>query len=351
MSRAYTEAGVNLENGYESVRRITPHLEKTKRLGSLPFQGGFGAMFDLSALNLKEPVLVSGTDGVGTKLKVAFTMNEHGGIGQDVVAMCVNDIVAQGAEPLYFLDYLATGHLQPEQAEAIVGGIAAACEQVGAALIGGETAEMPGMYAAGEYDVAGFAVGACEKPDIITGTEVKSGDVVIGLSSTGVHSNGFSLIRHWMDTYTIPYDRYVDVLGETVGEALLRPTALYAKALQAVRQKVTVKGCAHITGGGFLENIPRTLPEGLGVELDLSSWTVPAVFSYFHEVTGVSYEEMRDVFNVGIGMVVIVRPEDAPETLQTLQNAGEKASMMGTVVQREGVSYIGEHNVLFGTRA
>ena len=266
MAKAYEQAGVNIEAGYEAVSRMKKHVQRTMRPGVLSGLGGFGGMFDLSTLNLKEPVLVSGTDGVGTKLMLAFMADRHDTIGIDAVAMCVNDIVVQGAEPIYFLDYIACGKQDPARIEAIVKGVSDGCEQAGCALVGGETAEMPGMYKDEEYDLAGFAVGAVEKSKIITGNDIKQGDILIGLASSGIHSNGYSLVRKvFLQDAKMSLNDHVEELGCTLGEELLRPTKIYVKPILAALEKFNIKGMAHITGGGFIENIPRMLPEGLGV--------------------------------------------------------------------------------------
>ena len=279
MAKAYEQAGVNIEAGYEAVSRMKKHVQRTMRPGVLGGLGGFGGMFDLSTLNLKEPVLVSGTDGVGTKLMLAFMVDRHDTIGIDAVAMCVNDIVVQGAEPIYFLDYIACGKADPAKIEAIVKGIADGCEQAGCALVGGETAEMPGMYKEEEYDLAGFAVGAVEKSKIITGEDIKQGDILIGLASSGIHSNGYSLVRKvFLQDAKMSLNDHVEELGCTLGEELLRPTKIYVKPILAALEKFNIKGMAHITGGGFIENIPRMLPEGLGAELSEDKWEVPAIF-------------------------------------------------------------------------
>ena len=282
MSKAYEKAGVNIEAGYEAVNRMKSHVERTARKGMLGAFGGFGGMFDLSELNLKEPVLVSGTDGVGTKLKLAFMADRHDTIGIDCVAMCVNDIVAQGAEPLFFLDYIAVGKAVPEKIEQIVKGVADGGVQAGAALIGGETAEMPGLYEEDEYDIAGFAVGAAEKSKIVTGEKITAGDVLIGLASSGIHSNGYSLVRQIIfDQNNFSLDQKVEgyeVLGP-IGDALLTPTKIYAKAVAAIGNETVIHGMAHVTGGGFIENIPRMMPEGLGAEISLGSWTSLDIFT------------------------------------------------------------------------
>lgn len=335
MANAYTQAGVNIEAGYEAVSRMKKHVNRTIRPGVLGGLGGFGGMFDLSSLNLKEPVLVSGTDGVGTKLMLAFMMDKHDTIGIDAVAMCVNDIVVQGAEPLYFLDYIACGKAAPEKIEAIVKGIADGCEQAGCALVGGETAEMPGMYDEEEYDLAGFSVGACEKSAIVTGETIEAGDVLIGLASSGIHSNGYSLVRKIFAETAL--DVYIEEFGCTVGEELLRPTKIYVKSILAALKKFEIKGMAHITGGGFIENIPRMLPEGLGAELVESSWKIPPVFTMMEKLGGLDRQEMYNIFNMGTGMVVAVRPEIAEEVVQFFNELGETAYQMGVVSNQAGV--------------
>ncbi|WML42181.1 phosphoribosylformylglycinamidine cyclo-ligase [Neobacillus sp. OS1-2] len=339
MANAYTQAGVNIEAGYEAVERMKKHVQRTKRAGVVGSLGGFGGMFDLSALGLKEPVLVSGTDGVGTKLMIAFMMDRHDTIGIDAVAMCVNDIVVQGAEPLYFLDYIACGKAIPEKIEAIVKGIADGCEQAGCALIGGETAEMPGLYREDEYDLAGFSVGACEKPQVITGENITPGDVLIGLASSGIHSNGYSLVRKVFNNWSLI--EVVDELGCTLGEELLKPTKIYVKPILAALKKFQIKGMAHITGGGFIENIPRMLPAGLGAELNEKSWRIPSVFKLISEVGQIEYQEMYNIFNMGIGMVVAVDQKDAADVLAHFTELGETAYEIGVVTEQEGIEIKG----------
>ncbi len=340
MSNQYQEAGVSLEAGYESVNRIKKHVARTHRLGMMSSIGSFGGLFDLSALNLKEPVLVSGTDGVGTKLKLAFMMDKHDTIGQDVVAMCVNDIIAQGAAPLYFLDYIAVGKNYPEKIEQIVKGVADGCVLANCALIGGETAEMPGMYQDEEYDIAGFSVGAVEKTKLIDGTKTKANDVVIGLASSGVHSNGFSLVRKIiLKDNALDLDTHYDSLGTTLGEALLTPTKIYVKAVLEVLNNIDVHGIAHITGGGFQENMPRCLKEGLGIKIKKGSWTIPPIFKVLKELSNINEEEMYNVFNMGIGMILVVDAKDASQTLAILERLNEKATVIGEVVDFEGVSF------------
>jgi phosphoribosylformylglycinamidine cyclo-ligase len=336
MSDEYSKAGVNLEAGYESVRRIKSHIARTHRLGMVDTIGSFGGLFDLSLLHIKEPVLVSGTDGVGTKLKVAFMMDRHDTVGIDAVAMCVNDILAQGAQPLYFLDYIAIGKNKPEVIEALVKGVADGCVQADCALIGGETAEMPDMYTEGEYDIAGFCVGVAEKAKLISPKNVKAGQVVIGLSSSGIHSNGFSLVRkilfkdHAIDLKT-PFH------GSTIGESILTPTKIYVKSVMAVLREIDVAGIAHITGGGFYENMPRCLQASQGLKLTKGSWKIPEIFAYLQELGNVPEKEMYNVFNMGIGMILIVDKENTKKTLDILTNHGDTASVIGEVTDTPGI--------------
>jgi phosphoribosylformylglycinamidine cyclo-ligase len=336
MANAYTQAGVNIEAGYEAVERMKKHVQKTARAGVIGGLGGFGGMFDLSSLNLKEPVLVSGTDGVGTKLMIAFWMDQHETIGIDAVAMCVNDIVVQGAEPLFFLDYIATGKAKPEKIEAIVKGIAAGCEQAGCALIGGETAEMPGLYSENEYDLAGFTVGACEKSQLITGENIKPGDVLIGLASSGIHSNGYSLVRKVFNNWALT--EYVDELGCTLGEELLKPTKIYVKPILSALKKFNLKGMAHITGGGFIENIPRMLPNGLGAAIFEKSWDIPPIFNLITTAGQIDQQEMYNIFNMGIGMVIAVDKDIAADVMDHLKQSGETAYEIGVVTAEEGIT-------------
>jgi phosphoribosylformylglycinamidine cyclo-ligase len=335
VANAYKQAGVNIEAGYEAVERMKKHVNKTARAGVLGSLGGFGGMFDLSALQLKEPVLVSGTDGVGTKLMIAFWMDQHDTIGIDAVAMCVNDIVVQGAEPLFFLDYIACGKAEPEKIEAIVKGIADGCEQAGCALVGGETAEMPGLYSENEYDLAGFTVGACEKSQLITGESIQAGDVLIGLASSGIHSNGYSLVRKVFNDWSLL--DFVDELGCTLGEELLKPTKIYVKPILSALKKFELKGMAHITGGGFIENIPRMLPAGLGAELNEKDWEIPPVFKLLSSHGQIDYQEMYNIFNMGIGMVIAVDRENAADLLEHLRQSGETAYEIGVVTSNEGI--------------
>ncbi|HJH10844.1 MAG TPA: phosphoribosylformylglycinamidine cyclo-ligase, partial [Metalysinibacillus jejuensis] len=327
--------------------RMKSHVERTARKGIMGTFGGFGGMFDLSELNLKEPVLISGTDGVGTKLKLAFMVDKHDTIGVDCVAMCVNDIVAQGAEPLYFLDYVALGKAEPAKIEQIVKGVADGCVQSGAALIGGETAEMPGLYDEDEYDLAGFAVGACEKANIVTGEKIAEGDVLVGIASSGVHSNGYSLVRKIVfedNGYAI--DAVVEgyeTLGK-IGEALLTPTKLYAKPVMEMLKEADIHGMAHVTGGGFYENLPRMMPGGLATEVDLGTWPVLPIFEFLKDKGQLEDKDLYNVFNMGIGFVIAVKSEEADKVIEIAKKHGEKAYTIGRVVKGEGVIFNGEHD-------
>ncbi len=336
MAKSYEASGVNLEAGYEVVSRIKKHVKSTERSGSMGNIGSFGGMFDLGSLGYEHPVLVSGTDGVGTKLKIAFALEKHDTIGIDAVAMCVNDVLAQGAEPLLFLDYVAVGKNHPEVVEAIVSGVAEGCRQAGCALVGGETAEMPGMYTVGEYDIAGFTVGVVEKSKLIDGSKVSAGDLLIGIASSGVHSNGFSLVRKVISDADLEYDqKYEETGDQTLGEMLLTPTKIYVKQVLDVLKEVDVHGVAHITGGGFDENIPRILKEGQGVEIEEGSWEILPVFRLLEKYGKIPHREMFNIFNMGIGMVLAVKPEDAPRVLEILTEKGEKASVIGKIVESE----------------
>lgn len=330
-SKAYGSSGVDLEAGYEVVRRIKKHVASTNRLGCMGNIGAFGGMFDLSALNIKEPVLVSGTDGVGTKLKLAFEMDKHDTIGIDAVAMCVNDVLAQGAEPLYFLDYVAVGHNEPAKIEAIVKGVSEGCKQAGCALVGGETAEMPGMYGDGEYDIAGYTTGVVEKSKIIDGTKVKVGDVLVGIASSGVHSNGFSLVRKIISDNNIDLHSYSEELGGVVGEVFLTPTRIYCKQVLDVIRNVDVHGVAHITGGGFDENIPRILADGMGIEIKEGSWPILPCFKFLEKYGKVDHREMFNIYNMGIGMVLALDSKDANKAIEILKSHGEAAYVIGSI--------------------
>jgi len=333
VSEAYKQAGVDIAAGNEAVERMKKHVARTFRPEVLTGLGGFGALFGLDPGKYEEPVLVSGTDGVGTKLMLAFAMDRHDTVGIDAVAMCVNDIVVQGAEPLFFLDYLACGKVVPERIEAIVKGIADGCEQAGCALIGGETAEMPGMYGEDEYDIAGFAVGIVDRKRLIDGSGIRPGDAVIGLASSGVHSNGYSLVRkvlfgdcgHSLDD-TLP-----ELGGARLGDVLLEPTRIYVKPVLRLIGRVEVKGLAHITGGGFIENIPRVLPDGVNVEIAYGSWPVHPIFRLIQERGRISNRDMFTTFNMGIGMVAVVPPDQADEAIRTLSAEGVGAYRIGTV--------------------
>ena len=339
MAESYEKAGVNLEAGYEVVRRIKKHVASTSRLGVMGNIGAFGGMFDLSALNVEEPVLVSGTDGVGTKLKIAFAVDKHDTIGIDAVAMCVNDVLAQGAEPLLFLDYVAVGRNEPQKIEAIVAGVAEGCRQAGCALVGGETAEMPGMYAEGEYDIAGFTVGVVEKKRLIDGSKVKVGDVLVGVASSGVHSNGFSLVRKIVaDSGLNLHASYPELSDKLLGEVLLTPTKIYVRQMLEVIRSCDVHGISHITGGGFDENIPRILREGQGIEVDEGSWKILPVFRFLEKYGKVPHREMFNIFNMGIGMVVALDAGEAQRAVDLLAAQGERASVIGRVTAAPGVA-------------
>ena len=341
MAKTYENAGVNLEAGYEVVRRIKQHVASTVRPGSMGGIGSFGGMFDLSALGIREPVLVSGTDGVGTKLKIAFAMDRHDTVGIDAVAMCVNDVLAQGAEPLIFLDYVAIGHNIPEKVEAIVAGVAEGCRQAGCALVGGETAEMPGMYADGEYDIAGYTTGVVEKSKLIDGSKVKVGDVLVGIASSGVHSNGFSLVRKIVADSGLSYtDPVAEFGGTLLGDALLTPTRIYVKQVLEVIRSCDVHGVAHITGGGFDENIPRVLHEGQGLEIREGSWEILPVFRMLEKWGAIPHREMFNIFNMGVGMVLVLDESEAAEAVRILEARGEKASVIGRVTAEPGVNII-----------
>jgi phosphoribosylformylglycinamidine cyclo-ligase len=335
VAEAYKQAGVDIAAGNEAVERMKKHVKRTFRPEVLTDLGGFGALFSLNKEKYEEPVLVSGTDGVGTKLKLAFAMDKHDTIGIDAVAMCVNDIVVQGAEPLFFLDYLACGKVVPEKIEAIVKGISDACSESGCALIGGETAEMPGMYQSDEYDIAGFTVGIVDRKKIIDGTTIAPGDAVIGMASSGVHSNGFSLVRHLLleqEGYSLQ-DTLPELGGAKLGDVLLEPTKLYVKPVLKLIESVRVKGMAHITGGGFIENIPRVLPEGVNVDIEYGSWPILPIFELMQQKGGISNRDMFTTFNMGVGMVAVVAQEEAEEALRVLTDLGVKAYRIGTVTE------------------
>ena len=333
ISLSYRDAGVDIDAGDALVEAIKPFAKRTMREGVMGGLGGFGAMFEISK-KYKEPVLVSGTDGVGTKLKLAFEWNMHDTVGIDLVAMSVNDVLVQGAEPLFFLDYFACGKLDVDTAAAVVGGIARGCELSGCALIGGETAEMPGMYPAGEYDLAGFAVGAVEKSKILTGQSVAAGDVVLGLASAGVHSNGFSLVRKCIERAEAQGSLPESLDGKPFKQAIMEPTRLYVKNVLAALEQHPIKALAHITGGGLLENIPRVLPEGLAAHLDAGSWPQTELFAWLQKTAGIDAVEMNRTFNNGIGMVVVVPAEAAEATAATLKQLGETVYTIGRIAAR-----------------
>ena len=333
----YKKAGVDIEAGYKSVELMKEHIKKTMRPEVLTGIGGFSGAFSMESFKyMEKPTLVSGTDGVGTKLKLAFTMDKHDTIGIDCVAMCVNDIACAGAEPLFFLDYIACGKNEPEKIAAIVSGVANGCSQSGAALIGGETAEMPGFYPIDEYDLAGFAVGVVDEKDLITGQDLKAQDVLIGIKSSGVHSNGFSLVRQVFSMTKEALDTYYDSLGKTLGESLIEPTKIYVKALRSVKDAgVKIKACSHITGGGFYENIPRMLPEGIKAIVNKDSYEVPAIFKMLSKDGDIEEEIMYNTFNMGIGMIIAVDPSMKEKAIYALKEAGEDACMIGYVENGE----------------
>ncbi len=346
----YSDAGVDIDAGNLMVEKIKPAVRSTRRPGADGEIGGFGGLFDLKAAGFNDPILVAANDGVGTKLKIAIDANIHDTVGIDLVAMCVNDLVVQGAEPLLFLDYYATGKLDPDQGAAIVQGIAAGCREAGCALIGGETAEMPGMYSHGDYDLAGFAVGAAERGELLPAGDIAEGDVILGLSSSGVHSNGFSLVRKIVELSGLGWDAPAPFAADkTLGEALLAPTRIYVKPLlKAIKETKALKALAHITGGGFPENIPRVLPKHLAAEIDLSSIQVPAVFSWLAKTGGVAQNEMLRTFNCGIGMIVVVSADNADTVKAALEAEGETIARLGRMVARED----GAHGTIYkGTLA
>ena len=331
----YAQAGVDVKEGARAVELMKKHVKETFNSDVIGDLGSFGGLLRLSG-QFESPVLVAGTDGVGTKLKIAFMMDKHDTVGQDLVAMCVNDILCQGAKPLFFLDYLATGKLKAENAALLVKGITDGCKLSNMPLLGGETAEMPGFYGSGEYDMAGFAVGVVDEPKIITGKTIQSGDVLIGLASSGVHSNGYSLVRKLLfDQLNMDIHAQVPELGGTLGDVLLAPTRIYVKSISALLEKVAVKGMVHMTGGGFFENIPRVLPENHVAEIQLGSWPVPAIFKYIEEKGQIEQDEMFGTFNMGVGYIVVVSPESVDETMSILSAQGETVSIIGKVVTGE----------------
>lgn len=336
----YKKAGVDIEAGYQSVELMKKYVAGTMRPEVLGGLGGFSGAFSLATIkNMEDPVLLSGTDGCGTKVKLAFIMDKHDTIGIDAVAMCVNDVACAGGEPLFFLDYIACGKNYPEKIATIVSGVAEGCKQSGAALIGGETAEHPGLMPEDEYDLAGFAVGVVDRKDIITGQNIKAGDTLIGIASSGVHSNGFSLVRKVFTMSEQNLSRYCDELGRTLGEALIEPTKIYVKAMKSVKDAgVKVKGCSHITGGGFYENIPRMLPKDIAAKINLSSYEVPAIFRLLQKTGDIDSHMMYNTFNMGIGMVIAVDPADADQAVKAITAAGETAYILGeTVSGSDGV--------------
>ena len=332
----YKDAGVDTKEGERAVSLMKEHVKGTFNENVLTGLGSFGSLFNLDVKGMSQPVLVSGTDGVGTKLKIAFLMDKHDTVGIDCVAMCVNDVLCQGAKPLFFLDYIATGKVMAEKIADIVKGIADGCKQSGSALVGGETAEMPDFYSEGEYDMAGFSVGVVDKDKIITGEKVKIGNKIIGIPSSGIHSNGYSLVRKvFFDKMAMDVSEYVEELGETLGEALLTPTKIYAKACDAVLPKFDVNGIVHITGGGFFENIPRILPEGTAVSIDVGAWKVPPIFSYIQKCGNIETKEMFSTYNMGVGMMMIADAADADAIVAALKDAGEEASVIGEIIDRK----------------
>lgn len=333
----YKNAGVDIEAGYRSVELMKKHVQETMRKEVLTNLGGFSGAFSMEAFkNMEKPTLVSGTDGVGTKLKLAFIMDKHDSVGIDCVAMCVNDIACAGGEPLFFLDYIACGKNYPEKIASIVSGVAEGCKQSNAALIGGETAEMPGFYPEDEYDLAGFAVGIVDEKDIITGKDVKAGDVLIGMASSGVHSNGFSLVRKVFSMDKKTLDTYHEELGTTLGEALIAPTKIYVKALRSIKDAgVRIKACSHITGGGFYENIPRMLPEGKRAVVEKNSYEVPAIFKMLAREGEIAEQMMYNTYNMGLGMILAVDPADVDKTMEAVKAAGETPYVVGKIVDGE----------------
>ncbi len=339
MSISYKDSGVDVERGYQAVKLMREHVKSTYTQGVLGDIGSFGGFFKMPE-GMKDPVLVAGTDGVGTKLKYAFIADKHDTIGIDAVAMCVNDIVCQGAKPLIFLDYFATGKLSPEKVATVVSGVAEGCRQSGAALIGGETAEMPSFYPDGEYDIAGFAVGVVERSKVINGSTIKEGDVLIGIKSSGIHSNGYSLVRKLWGEKKKKLEKFDERLGAPIIDVLLTPTKIYVKSILELIEKVSVKGIAHITGGGFIENIPRIFPEGIGCEIDTKSYEVPAIFKVMQEKAGLTNQQIYNTFNMGIGMVVCVDEKDVQATIAQLESTGESCAVIGKTIKGSGVKLL-----------
>ncbi len=334
----YKSAGVDVEAGYKAVELMNGHVKSTFRPEVLTDIGGFGGLFSImKAKEMAEPVLVSGTDGVGTKLKIAFILDKHNTIGIDAVAMCVNDVVCSGAEPLFFLDYIACGKNEPEKIADIVSGVAEGCRQAGCSLIGGETAEMPGFYPVDEYDLAGFTVGIMDKTKAVDGSRIKPGDVLIGIASSGIHSNGYSLVRKVFNPTASGLNEYIERLGSTLGEALLTPTKIYVKPVLDLISKVEVKGLSHITGGGFIENIPRMMPEGTKVNIEEGTWPVLPIFELLQQLGNVERISMYNTFNMGIGMVAAVNAQDADKAVAVLEENGERAYKIGYVTEGSGI--------------
>lgn len=345
MKLTYKDAGVDTKEGERAVSLMKEHVKKTFNENVLTGLGSFGSLFSLDVAGMKQPVLVSGTDGVGTKLKIAFMMDKHDTVGIDCVAMCVNDVLCQGAKPLFFLDYIATGKVRAEKIADIVKGIADGCSQSGSALVGGETAEMPDFYGEGEYDMAGFSVGIVDKERIITGERIAAGDRIIGIPSSGIHSNGYSLVRKvFFEKMKMGVDEYVEELGQTLGEALLTPTKIYANACGAVLPKFDVKGIVHITGGGFFENIPRILPDDTAAVIDTDAWQIPPIFTYIEKCGNIDRKEMFSTYNMGIGMMMVVDADDAAGVVEALKAAGENAAVIGEIRQRTDDSVVLSHN-------
>lgn len=332
----YKDAGVDTKEGERAVTLMKDHVKRTFNENVLTGLGSFGSLFQIDVATMTQPVLVSGTDGVGTKLKIAFLMDKHDTVGIDCVAMCVNDVLCQGAKPLFFLDYIATGKVKAEKIADIVKGIAEGCRQGGSALVGGETAEMPDFYGDGEYDMAGFSVGMVDKDKIITGAKVAEGNVIVGIASSGIHSNGYSLVRKvFFDKMKMDVKDYVEELGETLGEALLTPTKIYANACNAVLPEFDVHGIVHITGGGFFENIPRILPEGLAAQIKIGAWKVPPIFPYIKKCGNIDKLEMFSTYNMGVGMMMVVDAKDADAVVKALRGAGETADIIGQIVKTD----------------
>lgn len=341
MSNKYQESGVSLERGYETVSRIKMQVNKTNNLGTMSNVGAFGGLFDLSKYQINEPVLVSGTDGVGTKLLIAQEANIHNTIGIDLVAMCVNDIITVLAKPLFFLDYIAIGELKPDIVEEVIKGITEGCVQSGCALVGGETAEMPDMYSGKHYDLAGYATGVVEKSKIPVATNVKAGDVLLGLSSSGLHSNGFSLVRKILfKDNNIKLNDYIDNFKKTLVKELLTPTIIYVKAIEKLKHEIEIHGISHITGGGFIENLPRMLPNGLGVEIKENTFEILSIFKYLETLGNIPHEEMFNIFNMGIGMVIALDETNANKALNILSKTEYKAQIIGKVTNNQGVKII-----------